>query len=54
MSGSLRGRCSKVLHWTGEDGGEPQEFALMFRFFTKGEHPDSDEPAGMGYGDAVY
>jgi hypothetical protein len=43
-----------VMHWTGEDGGEPQEFALMFRFFTKGEHPDSDEPAGMGFGDSVF
>jgi hypothetical protein len=44
-----------VFHWTGSDAGEPQEYALLFRTNTKGEHLGSEDPAGMGaFGDSFF
>ena len=39
-----------VLSWKGSDNGIPQEYGMILRFFTKGEHVSSERPAGtMGH-----
>ena len=43
-----------VFHFTGNDNGIKQEYALIFRFYTKGEHLESASPAGtMGGGTSL-
>jgi hypothetical protein len=36
-----------LFHWTGTFEGKPQEFAMLFTYHTRGDHADSQEPAGM-------
>ena len=43
-----------VFHFTGKDNGIKQEYALIFRFYTKGDHLESASPAGtMGGGTSL-
>ena len=43
-----------VFHFTGNDNGIKQEYALISRFYTKGEHLESASPAGtMGGGTSL-
>ena len=41
--------CSHIpiFHWTGRDGPNPQEFAMIFRYWNRGEFQSSQGPAGI-------